>query len=206
MKEKYYPKLYNLSAHFLGLTRIYTMAASLVSLKSGDKLLDAACGTGKLLRIIEKQQVHELTDVKLFGIDLDPDMINRAQADASEGSEIKFKIASVADMPFPPGTFSWLISTLAAHHLNSQEKLGFVKEAYRVLQPGGQILISDLGRPKGVFGYFLAFLSWRHAKPTKNMAEVETNLIQNGFKIKTNKRQFGYVEHLLAEKSIPQNA
>jgi SAM-dependent methyltransferase len=80
------------------------------------------------------------------GIDLDPAMIERAQANASRtiddvDGRPSFIAADVASLPFSDGSFDLVVSTFSMHHW--ADPTAGLAELGRVLHPGGRALIWD---------------------------------------------------------------
>ncbi len=84
----------------------------------------------------------------LIGVDGDPDVLERARAKAqAEGVELELHEALADRLPIPDASVQCVLSTLMFHHLAPSVKHGALTEAWRVLEPGGRLLICDIGRP-----------------------------------------------------------
>jgi ubiquinone/menaquinone biosynthesis C-methylase UbiE len=108
--------------------------------RDDDRVLDVACGAGKLVRAIAPQVERAV------GVDLSPAMIDRARertaADpAAPADRIDFAVGPSDDLPFADGEFTAVITTTAFHHF--PDPPGSVREMVRVLAPGGRIVIGD---------------------------------------------------------------
>jgi ubiquinone/menaquinone biosynthesis C-methylase UbiE len=114
---------------------------------------DIGCGPGYLLQTLAK----ELPDIKLVGVDVSKEMIERAKANFDSqklGGRAEFKEGSSENLPFKDQTQDFIVSTGALHHF-ADPTVAF-NEIYRVLKPGGQMLILDFRRD--VQWFFFGFI------------------------------------------------
>ncbi len=109
-----------------------------------DSLLDLACGTGTLARMVKQEN----SATTIHGLDGDPDILELARRHArNEGRDIRFDQGMSFAMPYPDGIFDVVVSSLFFHHLNATDKRRTLAEIRRVLKPGGQFLVCDWGKP-----------------------------------------------------------
>jgi SAM-dependent methyltransferase len=108
--------------------------------------LDAACGTGRHAgRLVALGHT-------VSGIDLTPEMIDRARANVPEAS---FAVADVRELPFEDASFSGVVCGLALAHLPSLTD--GVSELARVLAPGGALVVSVLHPFQALLGWHAPF-------------------------------------------------
>lgn len=110
----------------------------------GARVLEVGCGPGHLS--VRMAQGHGL---EVTGVDLDPEMIVRAGANAAgaRGEDDRaptFLVADVASLRFEDETFDLVVSTMSMHHW--ADPGAGLAEIARVLRPGGRTLIWDLRR------------------------------------------------------------
>lgn len=110
----------------------------------GSTVLDIGCGTGTMT--IWLKQRYPSVDV--IGLDADPAILDIARSKAQRaGVDIHFLEANAAEIPLPDDTVHSVVSSLFFHHLDTEQKRAVLKEVLRVLAPGGELHISDWGRP-----------------------------------------------------------
>lgn len=132
---------------------------NLAQIQPHEKVLDVGCGTGTLA-IAAKQKCDPT--VEMHGIDAAPEMIARARQKAAQaGVNIDFRPGLVEAINFPDNTFDIVLSSLMVHHLPGDLKGRAFAEIYRILKPGGRLLIVDFEPPrqgitKFVFSLFLS--------------------------------------------------
>jgi ubiquinone/menaquinone biosynthesis C-methylase UbiE len=118
-------------------------------------ITDIGCGPGYLLQVIAKEMPENI----LVGVDISEEMVERAKANLAAmgyGERIEFKQGSADHLPFGDGTQDFIVSTLSLHHWDEPQSA--FKEIYRVLKPGGQMLIYDLRRDaRRLFFYLVWF-------------------------------------------------
>ena len=102
--------------------------------KEGEKILDLGCGNGRLLELFKDK------NIEYVGIDNSEKLIAIAK---KLHPDAKFQVADALGLPFPSGYFDKIYSIAVLHHIPSKElRLQFLKEAERVLKPGGFLILT----------------------------------------------------------------
>jgi len=133
-------------------------------LKAGENVLDVGCGTGVLTRLAASA-VGPAGHV--IGIDPAADMIAIANQNAvAEGSRAEFRLAVIENLPFEDNRFDGILSSAMLHHLPPDLKDKGLQEVYRVLKPGGRLVLVDVDRPSNSLWWILIWplLFWSNTK------------------------------------------
>lgn len=109
------------------------------NLKEGEgRLLDVGCGTGKFLA----QLLGLRQGMDVVGLDLSEPMLDQCQARCRPWDpRMSVVRADSQRLPFADDTFDMVTCSHSFHHYPDQSAV--VKEMYRVLRPGGQLLLID---------------------------------------------------------------
>jgi len=102
-----------------------------------ETLLDVACGTGELERLLLAQN----PDQSIVGVDISSQMLAQAQQKLEGFAGVSFQMATVRSLPFPDAHFDVILSASAFHYFDAPEAA--LEEMQRVLKPQGRILILD---------------------------------------------------------------
>lgn len=122
-------------------------------LGSGQRLLDVGCGTGTLALLAKQRH----PGVEVHAIDGDDEVLALArEKNERAGAGVRFERALAWALPYPDGTFDRVVSTLVFHHLTTDDKQRTAREIFRVLRPGGTLLLVDLGPPRSAPGRAVA--------------------------------------------------
>jgi ubiquinone/menaquinone biosynthesis C-methylase UbiE len=106
-------------------------------LKSHDRVLDVACGTGIVARIVADWDSFA---GQITGLDLDPDMLAVARANSrSSGVHIRWQEGDALDLPFDEDTFDLVLCQQGLQYF--PDKMAALREMRRVLVPGGRVAI-----------------------------------------------------------------
>jgi demethylmenaquinone methyltransferase / 2-methoxy-6-polyprenyl-1,4-benzoquinol methylase len=119
-----------------------------LELSPGEALLDLGTGTGDLGREALRQQPH----IQLVAADFSLAMLQAGEASGS----LPWLNADALHLPFPDGSFEAVISGFLLRNVGSLETA--LSEQYRVLKPGGRMLILETTRPRsGMLSPFVRF-------------------------------------------------
>lgn len=107
-------------------------------------VLDVGTGSAKIAVLVAQR----VPDVELWAVDLSTSMLDLGQANvemAGLAERIHLWQADAKALPYPDGRFRTVFSNSIVHHI--PEPAAMVREAWRVLAPGGLIFFRDLHRP-----------------------------------------------------------
>ena len=138
------------------LVLIGELLCEAADLRSGDKVLDVATGSGNTA-ISAARRFCEVT-----GMDLAPESIEHARRRAeAEGMEITFEVGDAEDLSYPDASFDVVLSSIGVMFCPNQEQAA--GELLRVCRPGGKIGLASW-TPDGFTGNMLKTVG-KHVPP-----------------------------------------
>jgi len=115
----------------------------IAGLRKGETILDLGSGAGFDV-FLAARMVGETG--KVIGIDMTPEMVEKAQSNAEKlnFSNVEFRLGEIEKIPVMDSSVDVVISNCVINL--SPDKSTVFKEIYRILKPGGRIIISDILR------------------------------------------------------------
>jgi demethylmenaquinone methyltransferase/2-methoxy-6-polyprenyl-1,4-benzoquinol methylase len=129
----------------MGLDRRWRRLAAESVVRPGDRVLDAACGTGDLAIAAQRAGAARVT-----GLDFSPAMLARARRKAP----LDWVQGDMLALPFADGTFDAATVGFGVRNVADLELA--ISELRRVLKSDGRLAILEITQPRGVLKPFFA--------------------------------------------------
>jgi len=110
-------------------------------LKDGDYLIDVGCGSGRLAWALSQSKFRDT--IRYLGIDIVPEMLEFA-AEKCRQPDWRFELALEPKIPEVDESADMICFMSVFTHLMQEESFLYLREAQRVLKPGGRVLASYL--------------------------------------------------------------
>lgn len=128
------------NAIFFAGRRVKLDRALAREVRPGDRVLDIGCGPGEFASTLGATMG---SGGSVVGIDPSDPMVEHATARHSDHN-VHFETGVAQELPYADESFDMVTSTFVMHHIPEARRVDALAEMYRVLRPGGSLLLADM--------------------------------------------------------------
>lgn len=154
-------------------------------------VIDLCAGTGYLARLV----AQKAPAAAITAIDLSPELIavGKRKAAGAGLSNVSWQLGDVTWLPFDDSSFNVAMISFGLHELAPRARSRALREARRILQPGGRLLIVDVDAPKRWRRTFEVYLLLSHGSTARKVlgAGLVSLLLDAGFEVITHRGGLG---------------
>ncbi len=158
--EKYF-KTYDVLNEVVPYQQLIDRIIQEARITDGMTVLDAGVGTGNVPIQMKKAYTH----IRIIGIDTAQEGLDRWKTKDAHAESFVHNIQNI--LPFERNFFDVVVSNNALYTISRDKRTQVVKEFYRVIKPGGTIVIANLKKGFSPFAIYTA--------------HVKTELREKGF-------------------------
>jgi len=106
------------------------------------KILDLGCGTGNLT----EQALKHYPEAEIDALDLSEEILKESQKRFMSRPNVRYIQADFRAMHLAPGSYDLILSTIAIHHVQDEDKITLYRDVFQALKPGGLFIFADQTR------------------------------------------------------------
>ena len=160
--------------------QIDTVCALLPLQDQAGHVLELCCGEGLLAEAI----LERYPTCMVSGLDGSTTMLEHARRRLARFGE-RFSAGHfdlfATDWRKPDASLQAIVSSMAIHHLDSDQKQALFQDIHAMLAPGGALVIADIIQPTSNLGNQLAAQAWRESVRRTNLALDGNTVIYEQF-------------------------